>query len=128
MLDIDNFKLVNDVYGHNTGDDVLKEVSNIINNSIREKDKAFRYGGEEFIIIFDEINYSKLSAPLERIREKVEKIQIIPNKNITISIGAASLLEDNPCSVEEFVNFSDIAMYHAKKTGKNKVVFYKDIK
>lgn len=128
MLDIDNFKEINDYYGHVIGDEVLKEVARIIRDSIREKDKAFRYGGEEFVIIFFGVDYSNLFIPLERIRERVENLNINSlNKKTTISIGASSLLEDSPSTVEEFIHFADIAMYEAKKMGKNRIVFYKEL-
>ncbi|SEF39967.1 diguanylate cyclase (GGDEF) domain-containing protein [Caloramator fervidus] len=128
LLDLDNFKKVNDTYGHIVGDKVLKEVANVLKSNTRGNDIAFRFGGEEFIVLFPNSNCIQAKVPAERIRKQVEDLIITDyNIRITVSIGIASL-EDNPESMDELIRFADDAMYQAKSEGKNRIVLYKDIK
>ncbi|MCD7878645.1 MAG: GGDEF domain-containing protein [Candidatus Gastranaerophilales bacterium] len=129
MLDVDYFKKVNDTYGHAAGDCVLKEVSEIIKNEIREYDIACRYGGEEFFIILPRTKLREASTVGQRLRKVMEesKMDIRPAKvkgtpyiNITISIGVCAY--DKTMSAEEFILKADKALYEAKETGRNRVI------
>ncbi|KAF2955144.1 GGDEF domain-containing protein [Marinitoga sp. 38H-ov] len=113
FIDLDDFKKINDTYGHLKGDEILKEVSNIIKNSIRETDKAYRYGGDEFIIIFENIDKQKAKIIMERIKNNLVE------KNITFSVG---IVDDSNISIKDLIKKADEKAYIAKKTGKNKIV------
>ncbi len=127
ILDIDNFKSVNDTYGHPAGDEVIKKVANILKTRIRETDKAGRYGGEEFIIILPNTPSKEALEVAERIRRSVEneKVPIKHNNekldlNVTVSVGVASLgFHGN--SFYELLQAADLALYEAKRNGKNQV-------
>lgn len=126
MIDVDNFKSINDTYGHQIGDKVLSAVAKTIKESIREDDIIGRYGGEEFIVIVkgDSNNYLKIA---ERIRRNVEKIVINIDENefikVTSSIGITKM-EASDKTLQQIISDSDKALYEAKNTGKNKVVAY----
>ncbi|WP_103897213.1 PleD family two-component system response regulator [Rickettsia fournieri] len=125
MCDIDNFKHINDTYGHQAGDKVLTIVSRILKNTLRVTDLIARFGGEEFTILLTDIDISKAIETAERVRVKIEYMnfhiedQIEPLK-ITISIGVTKYKKEE--SIESFIERADKAMYEAKTTGKNKVV------
>ncbi|QCS24037.1 PleD family two-component system response regulator [Rickettsia parkeri] len=125
MCDIDNFKHVNDTYGHQAGDKVLTMVSRILKNTLRVTDLIARFGGEEFTILLTDIDISKAIETAERVRVKIEYMnfhiedQIEPLKT-TISIGVTKYKKEE--SIESFIERADKAMYEAKTTGKNKVV------
>jgi diguanylate cyclase (GGDEF)-like protein len=124
MLDLDYFKMVNDTYGHDAGDAVLKALSNVLKQSVRASDLVIRYGGEEFLIILLDSAGTAAEQVAENIRAAVEalKVQIagiVLQK--TISIGIA----DFPSDSETFwqaVKFADVALYQAKEQGRNRVV------
>lgn len=121
MIDIDNFKLVNDTYGHDSGDIVLKEVAYILKTSIRKSDLAIRYGGEEFVIIGINMNPKNAITFFDRIREQISNKQIILkglSVTITVSIG---LCIERLETIGEMINIADIKMYEAKTSGKNRV-------
>jgi len=124
MLDIDNFKNINDTYGHDIGDIVLKDISNIIINSIRVTDYACRWGGEEFMVLLSETTVENGVKISETIRKNIEeyKNSTIPDP-ITVSIGVAQFEIDKD-SIDSFIKKVDISMYDAKNSGKNKVVKY----
>ncbi|MCZ6886757.1 MAG: PleD family two-component system response regulator [Rickettsia endosymbiont of Ixodes persulcatus] len=125
MCDIDNFKHVNDTYGHQAGDKVLTIVSRILNNTLRVTDLIARFGGEEFTILLTDIDISQAIETAERVRVKIEYMdfhiedQMEPLKK-TISIGVTEYKKEE--SIESFIERADKAMYEAKTTGKNKVV------
>ena len=124
MLDIDNFKKVNDTYGHNVGDIVLKELANILQQCTRETDICARWGGEEFIVLFPHTVQNDAYIVSEKIRNRFAEYKFDSiDGNITLSIGL-SMYEDNDISKDEFIKKADIALYSAKNNGKNKVVIY----
>ena len=124
MVDIDWFKKLNDTYGHEIGNLVLKELSRIIKRCIRDVDIFARYGGEEFVVILPQTAAAEASLIGERIREQVERTIIdtgTPGKvKITVSVGVSSFPE-NGRSQEELVSIADQALYRAKGSGKNSV-------
>lgn len=129
MIDIDDFKRVNDTYGHPYGDEVLKVVASIIGDHIRPKDIVARYGGEEIIIFFNEfINESHLASRLEDIRSKIENT-LIPgdgfSSSVTASFGCYIKESTHKISLEEVIKLADENLYTCKHTGKNKVVITK---
>lgn len=125
MIDIDNFKKINDVYGHIAGDRILIEIAATIRNSIGESDIVGRYGGEEFIVIVKE-NNSNLTNIIEGIRRNIEALNIkIDNRNVikvTASIGVKRF-DINNRTLEENIALADKSLYKAKTSGKNKVVY-----
>jgi len=124
MLDIDNFKNINDTYGHDIGDIVLKDISKIIVNSIRATDYPCRWGGEEFMVLLPETQFDDGYNIAEMIRTNIERYENSTFTNpITVSIGIAQFTV-NQDSIETFIKNVDNAMYQAKNTGKNKVVKY----
>lgn len=124
MFDIDYFKKVNDTYGHQCGDYILKQVSNAALQTFRKSDTVFRFGGEEFIVILTETDIEQSKIPLERFRKTIETLDLSyqgqPVK-ITVSIGACQLSQDIG-SKEQLIEKTDNALYEAKNAGRNKTV------
>lgn len=123
MIDIDNFKKYNDVYGHQAGDKLLKDLSSLMKKSARDIDKVVRYGGEEFLIVFPETGKTSAIMVSERIRKSIEEHTfILPNKNlspsVTVSIGVASFSSDAKTG-SEVIKKADDMLYKAKSEGKN---------
>jgi diguanylate cyclase (GGDEF)-like protein len=129
MLDIDNFKHVNDAYGHQAGDAALSALGDLLKSSLRDLDVVARYGGEEFLVICTNTGIDGAALVAERLRHLVETnpaempdgaggSQTIP---ISISIGAASLCA-NVISKEELIRGADQALYRAKQEGRNRVI------
>ena len=128
MIDIDTFKNYNDKLGHQAGDALLKEISNIFRTNSRKNDILARYGGEEFTIIMPGTPKKEALMLCDRIRYAVEEHkfkggEIQPNNKVTISVGIASYPSDAE-SKEDLIFHADMALYEAKSTGKNKVCLY----
>lgn len=127
FLDIDFFKKINDTYGHNIGDIILKDLADILRNSCRIYDNVFRNGGEEFSILLNNCQSDSAMEIAERIRKSIEnnKFYISDKKfiNITISIGI-STYPNITQNINELLEHADNALYKAKRTGRNKVVLY----
>jgi len=121
FIDIDNFKLVNDTYGHDVGDKVLKHTASIISKNIRKNDVFGRFGGEEFVILIG-ANLQITRNVCEDIRYLLENTEV-DNIYVTCSIGI-SKIED--LQIEEAIKMADMAMYEAKKNGKNRIEIYND--
>jgi diguanylate cyclase (GGDEF)-like protein/PAS domain S-box-containing protein len=122
MLDIDNFKQINDTYGHLTGDSVLQALAEIITNSIRYSDFAGRYGGEEFLILFPETTEQAARMIVDRISHRLKEhiFATIPRK-ITFSAGVIEGSSDNPASHLDMIGKADELMYQAKVNGKDRI-------
>jgi len=121
MIDIDDFKRVNDKYGHTVGDEVLKEFARIIKNNLRESDLVGRFGGEEFLVIFPGTPAENAKEVLQRVLEKVRNYnwQKYGIDKLTFSAGVTSNVKG---SVTDIIDRADQNLYKAKKSGKNKVV------
>ncbi len=124
LIDIDNFKDLNDTYGHQFGDTILKELAMILKQSSRETDYVCRYGGEEFTLILPQTNKEKAYEIAERLRSRIEQYSFSPytqpkNLKLTISLGVATYPVD-AITKEELISKADKAMYIAKFSGKNK--------
>jgi len=119
MLDIDLFKVYNDIYGHLAGDQVLRKTAKYIETSIRNIDLAFRYGGEEFAIILPEAGLQDAYKVAERIRKTIEARTSSRAMPLTVSIGVANWPNDGVMR-EEIIGAADIALYHAKNNGRNR--------
>jgi diguanylate cyclase (GGDEF)-like protein len=119
LLDIDNFKPINDLKGHQTGDKLLIQLVNEIQNLIRNIDCCCRYGGDEFVIVLTGCTVAAAKGKAEQVREQVEQL------GMTISVGVA-VFDDASQNllIEEHTNWADLALYQAKKSGKNQVVLY----
>lgn len=126
MIDIDEFKMINDNYGHDMGDKVIIEVTKLINSHLLEGEIFGRLGGEEFALISPIIENS-FKKRVGTIREEVEKLSILSLENkaikITISIGVTKGINKNMKDLDHLLKISDDALYEAKKKGKNRVVF-----
>ena len=120
LLDIDNFKIVNDTHGHDVGDMILKEIGKIIKVSSRNSDVASRWGGEEFALSLTHTNIEEALLVAEKIRICIENFQFTNNLSITCSFGLAQYRTTD--TYQTLFKRVDTALYEAKKTGKNKVV------
>jgi diguanylate cyclase (GGDEF)-like protein len=122
VIDIDNFKSINDTYGHVVGDKVLIFLANILRKTLREGVKIYRYGGEEFIVLLNRIEKKESHQIAQRIVSLINSNRLIYkelNINITVSLGATTLrIGDTP---DELITRADKALYIAKQNGKNRV-------
>uniref|UniRef100_UPI004047AF93 diguanylate cyclase n=1 Tax=Aliarcobacter sp. TaxID=2321116 RepID=UPI004047AF93 len=117
MYDIDNFKNINDTYGHDMGDKVLKEMTKVTKENIRKTDLLFRIGGEEFVIIFPKTKIEEGFLVAEKIREIISNLVIIPKEKITISIGITQTKKED--TIQSIYERIDKLMYESKINGKN---------
>jgi diguanylate cyclase (GGDEF)-like protein len=124
LLDIDHFKNINDTFGHATGDQVLRTISEEVQTSLRKTDAFGRFGGEEFLLITTETDLQQAETLADRIRQKIESIKFtgLSDQKITVSIGVAIL--DTQEALDELINHADEALYLAKNRGRNQVVTY----
>lgn len=130
MLDCDNFKSINDRYGHIAGDEVLVTVGNVLNKSTKIKDIACRYGGEEFCLILPDTTITQAYTIAERIRANIEKTAFSfqdMKVNVTVSCGVAHTEFEEDMSVVELIRESDEALYCAKKCGRNRTKIFNKI-
>ena len=126
ILDIDFFKKVNDTYGHQYGDYVLKTVADLMKKSFRKTDLLYRYGGEELIIIMPETNIDGALIPVQRLRRTIEEYDFEYNgikSKTTVSIGL-TMNYQNLNTTTEILKTADDALYRAKENGRNKVELY----
>jgi len=119
ILDIDNFKKVNDVYGHNVGDSVLQELAILLKKTLRITDTLGRWGGEELLIIVPQGDIANEQLLAEKLRLKIEKHIFTTVNHITTSFGVAIYNEGD--SIISLIKRADDALYHAKRNGRNQV-------
>ena len=123
-IDVDNFKSVNDVFGHKEGDMLLKLVATTLENLIRKVDILARLGGDEFIILMPEINKDKILTIIDRIKKGLsEAMQEKHRTAVTFSMGCVTFIKP-PSSVNEMIRLADDQMYTAKRNGKNQEKYY----
>lgn len=115
IIDIDNFKKINDTYGHDMGDEVIRHLAIRINNCIRKKDIPIRWGGEEFIIYFPKIDRQQLHFKAQKICRSIASLPIL-NLNVTVSIGGISATNIH---FNDAYKGADKALYHSKNNGRN---------
>ncbi|MCA9495060.1 MAG: GGDEF domain-containing protein, partial [Myxococcales bacterium] len=121
MIDVDHFKRINDTYGHDMGDCVLKAVARLLEDSVRKSDVASRYGGEEFGLVLPETRAVGAYHVAERVRSSVEAA-VIEGMRITVSVGVATASPDWTGDVMGLVRAADQALYRAKREGRNRIV------
>ena len=128
MLDVDHFKTYNDTYGHLAGDHVLESIATTIRGACRGSDEAFRYGGEEIVLLLPETPQPGLLSACERFRHKIECLQITHSNHlppqITISIGASVYDCLEPIRSEDVLQRADLALYQSKADGRNRVTLW----
>ena len=122
MIDADHFKKINDTYGHAHGDEVLKGISTVIKDTIRQSDVLYRYGGEEFLVLLGQTTTEGAKLLADRIRENIANVDTINGhkSDVTVSLGLTTLTEKDSC--QSFFDRADKALYQAKNTGRNKTV------
>ena len=124
MFDIDDFKVINDNYGHDVGDIVLKDLTQIILKNVRENDKLYRVGGEEFVILFPLTKLAAANKVCEKLLVKIDRdLKTIHNHNVTVSIGITSVSDDD--NFESLYKRVDKYLYKAKRNGKNQIQYDK---
>jgi diguanylate cyclase (GGDEF)-like protein len=119
-IDIDHFKSINDRYGHDVGDQVLHDVSQLFLRNLRESDAAFRSGGEEFLILLHDSDLREAKNIAQRLRHVIELAPIVPNQSLTVSIGIARCESSEDWT--SWMKRADESLYEAKNQGRNRVV------
>lgn len=125
VMDIDHFKSINDSFGHVFGDEVLLLMARIMEESFRNSDLIFRYGGEEFIVVLSPCSQKDALATFERFRKRVESYSFPQVGHVSLSIGVTRIgLHDMPA---QLVGHADQALYHAKESGRNRTCVYEEL-
>lgn len=127
LIDVDHFKRINDTFGHDAGDDVLRALSAFLLAQIRHEDLAFRYGGEEFLLVLPCVTFDGIPRRIEQIREQITHLTVEhrhrPLWPVTLSIGVA-IFPDHGDSADGVIRNADAALYMAKEGGRNRVVYH----
>lgn len=124
MVDIDDFKYINDTYGHRRGDKVLSKLGNVFNSNLRGNDIVGRYGGEEFIILLSNVDAHKAYSICEKLRKKIVQEKLMGDKEkLTVSFGISSFPKDGK-NINSLVEKADQALYESKENGKNQVTIW----
>jgi diguanylate cyclase (GGDEF)-like protein len=129
MIDVDEFKMINDTHGHLAGDQALKKVADVLIKSSRETDIVYRYAGDEFTILLINSDIKGAEAMIGRIKNNLDKVNEESEFNITLSIGISSVdysNEDEDKDKDKLIKEADVAMYNVKKLGKNGSLEYKE--
>ena len=122
MCDIDNFKTINDTFGHDVGDEAIKAVSHTILDNIRVGDVACRFGGDEFLIVFTTDIFDVIDKRMKKIADDVNKAITLPDFPITLSVGI--VFNENGEKIEPLIEKADQALYESKENGKNQVTYF----
>ncbi|WP_057832451.1 sensor domain-containing diguanylate cyclase [Colwellia sp. TT2012] len=129
LLDLDHFKRINDDFGEQVGDEILRVIAHLVNETMRSRDVFYRLGGEEFVAILPFADSNKAKVIAMRINEKIAQhdfSSLILQSRVTVSIGVATLAS-NKLTFEQVLHCADLAMYQAKELGRNSVVCYQNI-
>ncbi|MFK0006935.1 diguanylate cyclase [Paenarthrobacter sp. NPDC090520] len=125
MVDVDNFKSYNDIYGHQAGDAALVAIAATLAAEVRESDGVYRFGGEEFLLVLRRQSASGAEGVMERVRSAVHALDIEhsgdPDGVLTISAGVAAHSHEHPAGTEQLLKEADLALYAAKASGRNRV-------
>ncbi|MBR4619174.1 MAG: GGDEF domain-containing protein [Bacilli bacterium] len=124
MCDIDDFKQVNDNYGHDTGDMVIKAVTQVIKKNTRAKDYVCRFGGDEFFIAFVSCPESVICNRIETIRQQLCEMKLLPDNGYNVTISVGFVINSNFENIDELIKKADKALYESKKNGRNMVTKY----
>lgn len=129
LLDLDNFKLVNDRYGHQVGDEVLKASAQVLKKCVRETDLCARYGGEEFALVLPKTHLAGALTVAERIWKDIAALRIptSPILRVTASLGVSGYPNRSVLSADQLVRTADEALYRAKREGRNKICLYQQM-
>ncbi|NCB00069.1 MAG: GGDEF domain-containing protein, partial [Clostridia bacterium] len=119
IMDLDDFKSINDTYGHLVGDHVIRQTAAIIRQTVRITDQVGRYGGEEFIVIMPDTDLAAASVVAARVRQALEQADFDHSFKVTVSGGISQFQLE---SIDELIRQTDSKLYLAKKTGKNRIV------
>ena len=127
IIDVDKFKEINDTWGHNTGDEILRKVSQAFYDNVRSSDYVFRYGGDEFIIVLTEASENETLRTAERIRSRVEKTKLkaANGEDIALSLSIGAAMFNGHPDYERLIQIADEALYIAKRRGRNRVELWK---
>lgn len=125
MIDIDNFKRINDTYGHGVGDYVLCEMTEHLESALRDMDRVCRWGGEEFIVILPDTDSDEAKKVAEHLRERIDLHDFNETRHVTISLGVAAI-KDKDKYIQTLIKRADDALYIAKRSGKNRVIVGSD--
>ncbi|EDP75288.1 GGDEF domain-containing protein [Hydrogenivirga sp. 128-5-R1-1] len=120
VIDLDDFKFINDTYGHVAGDEVLKSLASLIRRNLRSTDMVGRFGGEEFVVVMPDTPLNTAVKVMERLRRVVEETYFEPIGSVSISVGVAQLREGD--DVSNLLSRADGKLYQAKREGKNRVL------
>ncbi len=123
IMDVDHFKKINDELGHDIGDHVLVQLGAFLKGFLRDSDKLFRIGGEEFLILLYNTDEANSVGIAEKIRKGIENLSLLPDRTVTVSIGVAGL--SSVGDWKQWMKACDMNLYEAKNSGRNRVVVYK---
>jgi len=123
MIDVDNFKTINDYYGHQKGDEVLVALTEVIMKTIGDKNMCIRYGGEEFLIILEENDYANVQKKIQKIQENFRSMQFVwLDRPISFSFTAGISVKNKEEAIEKSIEWADKALYFGKSNGKNCII------
>jgi diguanylate cyclase (GGDEF)-like protein len=125
LVDVDHFKKINDGYGHTVGDDIIESIADIIQSSLRETDTAYRYGGEEILIILKNSSLDEAVVAMERLRAEIDDYIFISDElelSVTVSIGVTTIFHNDELPRDALTR-ADEYLYKAKDNGRNQVVY-----
>ena len=129
MIDLDHFKIINDRFGHDSGDEVLRAIAAALSSGLREVDLAARYGGEEFAIIMPHTTKTNAEIVARRIAAQIGSLvhEFQGEKvSLTASLGIADVADLSEANAENLVKAADVALYEAKRSGRNRIVLFEE--